>query len=95
MKGNLLNMAIKLPYHTVVKHIDEILNKYDENNLTVSYLYPPEAIDEICDYLYEHGSNYQIDSISSTDGFYNTYTIAMLEPNGSIAIPFMFHVYCY
>ena len=94
MKGNLLNMALGLPYHIVVKHIDEILNKYEED-LTEPYIYPVEAIDEICDYLYKYVDKYQIDSIFSVDGWYRTYTIALLEPDGSIAIPFMFHGYDY
>lgn len=87
-------MALGLPYHIVVKHIDEILNKYEED-LTEPYIYPIEAVDEICDYLYKYVDKYQIDSIYSMDGMYRTYVIVLPEPDGSIAIPFMFHVYEY
>lgn len=92
MKGNILNMANKLPYHIIVKHIDDILNKYEEG-LTDSCIYPAEAAEEICDYLYDNVTNYEIDSISSIDGMYRTCVIALLHSDNSIAIPFMFHVY--
>jgi hypothetical protein len=87
-------MALELPYHIVVKHIDEILNKY-EKGLTVPYIYPVEAIDEIRDYLYDNVTNYEIDSISSIDGMYCTYVIALPHPEHSVIIPFIFHAYGY
>jgi hypothetical protein len=94
MKGNILHMTTELPYHIIVKHIDDILNKY-EKSLADSCIYPVEAIDEVCDYLYDNVGKYQIDSISSVDGMYRTYVIALPHPDDSITIPFMFHVYSY
>lgn len=94
MKGNLLNMTTELPYHIIVRHIDDILNKHKEN-LTNSCIYPAEAIKEIYDYLYNSVDKYQIDSIISADGMYGTYAIALPHPDDSITIPFMFHVYYY
>ena len=87
-------MTLEPPYHIVVKHIDEILNKY-EKGLTAPYIYPVEAIDEIRDYLYDNVAYYEIDSISSIDGKYCTYTIALPHPDDLITIPFMFHAYSY
>lgn len=87
-------MTTELPYHIIVKHIDDILNKY-EDGLTDSCIYPEEAIEEICDYLYNSVDKYQIDSISSVDGMYRTYVIALPHPDDFVTIPFMFHAYYY
>ena len=85
-------MTTKLPYHIIVRHIDDILNKYEES-ITDSCVYPAEVADEICDYLYDNVDNFQIDSISSVDGTYRTCVAALLHPDGSVVTPFIFHVY--